>query len=106
MNSKKLIVHSQNHLRFIAHDDIIVCKSDNSYTSIYLTNGEELVMCKSLTQLLKELDPLYFIRVSQSYLININFIKAIDKKKKQIELINNQHIPFTTTLKRLLRLLA
>ena len=93
-------------MRFISQADIMLCKSDNSYTSIFLSNGDELVICKSLTKLAKEIDPELFIRVSQSYLINKNYISAIDKKKRSIELINKCQIQFTTTIKELLHLIG
>ncbi|QIL41614.1 LytTR family transcriptional regulator [Pedobacter sp. HDW13] len=102
----KLIIHSHESLRFVPHSEITYCKSDNCYTSIFLDNGEELIMCKSLKKLLAELDPTSFIRVNQSYLINKNFIKIIDKKNKYVELINNQRIPFTTTIAELLSLIV
>lgn len=103
---KKLIVNSQEHLRFVPHHEITYCKSDNCYTSIFLNNGEELVVCKSLTKVLLDLNPDDFIRISQSYLINKDYIKLIDKKNKQVELIDSKRIPFTTTINKLLILIS
>jgi len=93
---------SQESLRLVSCLDILYCKSDNCYTSVFLNNGEELIACKSLKKIAQELGSLTFIRVNQSYLINKDCIKSIDKKNKLVELINNQHIPFTVTLKDLL----
>ncbi|TFF36138.1 LytR/AlgR family response regulator transcription factor [Mucilaginibacter psychrotolerans] len=103
---KKVIVNSQDQLRFLEQSEITHCKSDNCYTTIYLDNNEEHIVCKSLTKLFKELDPLVFIRINQSYVINKNYIKLIDKKKKVVELNGNKQIPFTTTLSSLLNLIA
>ena len=102
---KKLIIHSQSQLHFVSHSDIILCKSDNCYTSVHLATGDGFVICKSLSQVAKELGNIVFIRVNQSYLVNKDYIKLIDKKKKHIELLNKQQIPFTTTLKELLQAL-
>ncbi len=101
---KKLIIHSQSHLRIIAHDDILFCKSDNCYTSVHLANGESFVVCKSLSAVAKEMDTASFLRINQSYLVNMHHIKLIDKKKKHVELCNEHQIPFTTSLKDLLNL--
>ncbi|ATP57181.1 hypothetical protein CPT03_12210 [Pedobacter ginsengisoli] len=103
---KKLMVSSQESLRLVSCSDILYCKSDNCYTSIFLNNGEELVVCKSLKKISQELNPLLFIRVNQSYLINKDFIKIIDKKNKFIELASSQRIPFTTTISELLSLIS
>ncbi len=102
---KKLIIASQDHLRIVPHGDIAFFKSDNCYTFAHLINGEKLVICKSLSLLSKELDTVDFIRVNQSYLLNRNYIRLIDKKNKRLELINKQTIPFTTTLKQLVTLI-
>jgi len=99
---KKLMFSSQESLRMISSLDIIYCKSDNCYTSVFLRSGEELIACKSLKRIAQELGTLTFIRVNQSYLINKDFIKSINKKSKIVELLNNQCIPFTVTLKDLL----
>ncbi|WP_369414815.1 LytTR family transcriptional regulator DNA-binding domain-containing protein [Paradesertivirga mongoliensis] len=103
---EKLIVPSQDYVRFIDKGEIVLCKSDSCYTWIHLVDGEELVICKSLTKLSLELHSTHFIRVNQSFLVNKGFIKLIDKKKKHIKLINNTQVPFTITLKELLRLLC
>lgn len=103
---KKIIIHSQDLIRVIDQSEILFCKSDNCYTTIFLSDNEEHVICKSLSKTFKELDTAVFIRVNQSYVININFIKSIDKKKKTIELIGSRVIPFTTTLTDLLSLIA
>lgn len=102
---KKLVVHSQEHLRFIIQDDISHCKSDNCYTSIFLSSGQEIVLCKSLKKLQAELDPETFIRINQSYIVNKNYIQQIDKKKKYIELAGNTCVPFTITLSSLLNMI-
>jgi DNA-binding LytR/AlgR family response regulator len=98
----KIILSQQNIIHFVDPSEIIFCQSDNCYTSLYLTNGERHVIVKSLTKFLLELNSDSFIRVNQSYLINKNHIRRIDKKKKSIDLINNYSIPFTVSLKNLM----
>lgn len=102
---KKLIIPSQAQLRIILQQDITHCMSDNCYTTLFLTNSEEYVICKSLTRLAKELDPDLFIKVNQSYLVNKSYVKLIDKKKKFVELTVGKQIPFTTSISCLVRLM-
>ena len=102
----KIIIHSQDTLRFICQSDITHCKSENCYITVYVNNGEEHIVCKSLTMMHKEFDPKVFIRTNQSYIINKNYIKLIDKKKKIVELNNHKQIPFTTIISTLLMLIT
>jgi len=61
---------------------------------------------KSLAKVTREdLNSTDFIRVNQSFLVNKNFIKFIDKKNKLLELKNEYRVPFTTSLKDLLELI-
>jgi DNA-binding LytR/AlgR family response regulator len=104
--NEKLIIPSQDHLHLIDSDQIMYCKSDNSYTHININGEKEIVVAKSLARFSRELDPKWFIRVNQSFLINIRFIKLINKKKRFIELVNQQQIPFTVRIKELIELLS
>ncbi|TKC57602.1 LytTR family transcriptional regulator [Pedobacter hiemivivus] len=101
----KLIINSQDTLRFISIPSIKYCKSDNCYTSVFLDNGEELIVCKSLKKLSDEISSQQFIRVSQSFLVNKDHIKLIDKKNKQLKLLDDKQIPFTTSIAELLVLM-
>lgn len=98
----KIVISSQDHLRFINEADILFCKSDNCYTYIFLCDSEELLISKSLAKFSKELNSNNFVRVNQSYLVNIQYIRSIDKKKKLLHLTDMSQIRFTTSLKDLL----
>lgn len=101
-----LVINSLTHVHLVLHDEIIYCKSDSCYSSVFLNNGEELIICKSLTKLSKELAPEIFVRVSQSYMINKNYISQVDKKAKHILLRDKTLIPFNISIKYLLKILA
>src|SRR4051812_31639265 len=100
--TNKIIVNSQDHLQFIQKDEIVFCKSDNNYTYIHLKDGSEVLLCKSLSKFSKELGQGAFIRISQSYLISKEYIKKIDKRNKQVYLINEAPIKFTISIKEFL----
>lgn len=72
-----------------------------------MINGKRLIASKSLTKIAKEqLSYPGFIRVSQSYLVNINFISSINKKNKELVLSNEQSVPYTLTIKELFELMS
>lgn len=104
--SPKVIIPSHDIIHLIDQSEILFCQSENCYSTIFLVSGNKFVIVKSLTKLEKELNGVFFIRVNQSFLVNKSFIKMIDRKRKQIFLTNDQMIPFTTTIKKLLELIA
>lgn len=60
---------------FLDVNDILYCQSQNNYTYIYLKNGENILISKTLKTVEESLNQFYFIRTHQSYLVNPNFIK-------------------------------
>lgn len=55
--------------------DIIYCASDSNYTHIYLTDGSDILLSKTLKEVEKMIDNHDFFRVQNSYLVNLNHIK-------------------------------
>jgi len=103
---KKYIISQPDAIHVVNFREIIYCKSDSCYTTVYLANGKNYVLVRSLAKVAKDdLNDEQFIRVNQSYLINKNHIQMIDKKKKLIAMIQDHFIPFTISLKALLALI-
>lgn len=103
--TKKLMVPDRNFIHFIDQFDILFFQSDSCYVTVSLTNGSQFVLIKSLTKLENEVSSDIFIRVSQSFLINKNKIKNIDRKQKKIILNEAISVPFTIKLNKLLELI-
>ena len=103
MNNTKIVISQQDNIFLIDPSNIIFIKSDNCYTNLHLKGDKRLLVVKSLAQFQRELSyDLHFIRVNQSYLVNLSCIERIDKKNKSIELIENHSVQFTITIKELL----
>ena len=64
---------------FVNLDDIIYCKSDGNYTTVYLINDEEYLLSKIIKEVQEIINSKHFIRIHQSYLVNINFVKEYIK---------------------------
>ena len=99
---EKLILTFKDIVHLVNQKEIIYCKSENSYTSIYLVNDKKLIASKSLTKIFNELNSEKFVKVSQSYLINIDYLNQINRRKKFIVLTDSINIPFTIKVKELL----
>tara|TARA_B110001469_G_scaffold126401_1_gene143984 strand:- start:1060 stop:1809 length:750 start_codon:yes stop_codon:yes gene_type:complete len=76
---EKISLHTAEKIVVVNIEDIIRCKSDNNYTTFHFINGTKILVSKTLkyyADLLKEVD---FIRVHQSHLVNIKYIKEFIK---------------------------
>ncbi len=62
-------------IQFIEVNQIAYCKSQSNYTEIYFSEGDSLLVTKTLRELEALLRDYHFIRPSRSYLVNPNFIK-------------------------------
>jgi len=76
---KKIVLKTAEALHLIDISDIIYCKSDNSYTTFFLNNKDEIMVSKSIKEYEELLTEYHFFKPHQSYLVNLNFVKRIDK---------------------------
>jgi two-component system LytT family response regulator len=76
---KKIVLRTSEALHIVDVLDIMYCRSDNSYTTFYLSSNEKIVVSKSLREYDDLLKGYSFIRPHQSYLVNLNHVKKVDK---------------------------
>lgn len=79
LHPKKISLNTSNKIVVVNLIDIIRCKSDNNYTEFFMNDGQKIVVGKTLkyfADMLKELD---FLRVHQSHLVNLQYIKEFIK---------------------------
>ena len=76
----KLVVALGQRVELIDVTGIIYCKADSNYTEIHLSNGRRIILSKTLkwTEMMLRSYP-FFYRFHQSYLVNKNYITAVDK---------------------------
>ncbi|WP_293308160.1 LytR/AlgR family response regulator transcription factor [Pedobacter sp. UBA5917] len=104
--AQKLIISNSDYIHVVQFDEIVFCQSDGCYTHINLHNGQKHTLAKSLSKICTQLSSNQFIRISQTYLINKAFVNKIDRKKKNLYLLNHITIPFTISLKNLMDLIS
>jgi two-component system LytT family response regulator len=75
---------------FVNVDDIIYCKSEGNYTTVYLINKEEHLLAKLLKEVEHIINSKHFIRTHQSYLVNINYIKEYIKSDGYYLVLENR----------------
>lgn len=77
--NEKLVLSTRDHYHLIEIRDIVYCQSENTYTTFYLTNGQEIKVSVPIKTVEKQLTTNSFVRPHQSYLVNVQHIKSIHK---------------------------
>lgn len=72
----------------ILDSDIIMITAYSNYSEIFLENGDKYFTSKTLKYWSEKIYDNNFIRIHQSFYINLNHIQEIDKKDKIIRLSN------------------
>ncbi|MDP9081671.1 MAG: LytTR family DNA-binding domain-containing protein [Bacteroidota bacterium] len=62
--------------RYVSINDIVRCEADNTYTKFILTNGEQVLVSKTLKEYAHLLTGYSFLRTHQSHLVNMDHIKS------------------------------
>lgn len=79
LNQDFIAIPSIEKIEFIKTNTIIYCKSDGKYTEFYLCNEKKIVSSKNLGEYESLLDDQIFFRIHNSYIVNLNFVKNINK---------------------------
>jgi len=101
--SKKIVLRTTEAIHIIDISEILYCKSDNTYTTFYLQKSKEILVSKPLKEYANLLEEFSFIRPHQSFLVNLNFIKMLDKTDGGFIILNNgSEIPVSSRRKQML----
>tara|TARA_R110002073_G_scaffold334200_2_gene523232 strand:- start:14099 stop:14848 length:750 start_codon:yes stop_codon:yes gene_type:complete len=76
---KKISLHTLDKIIVVDLDDIVRCKSDNNYTEFFFQDGSKILVTKTLKFFSDMLKDYQFLRVHQSHLVNVKYIKAFIK---------------------------
>jgi len=107
IQSKKLVLRTSDSMHIVNIRDIHFCRSDNSYTTFYFDGDENILVSRSLKDYESLLKEYGFFRPHQSYLVNLNHIKKVDKTDNGFIIMKNKkEIPVSTRqMKNLVSLL-
>lgn len=86
----KIALPTLQEIMYVKVSDIIRCEASNNYTTFYLQNGEQVLVCKTLKEFAELLTPYNFIRTHQSHLVNLHFVKSLLKEDGGSLLLNDR----------------
>ena len=89
-NSEKRIgLPSMERIEFVKVSEIVRCQGENNYTHVYLADGRKILVTRTLKEFEELLSEYDFIRVHQSHLVNLKFIKSFEKSDGGYLLLHN-----------------
>lgn len=74
---------------FLNIKDVCYCKSDGNYTTLFLKNGEKYLYSKKIKDVYELFNSDEIIRVHQSYLVNMNYVKEYVKSEGYYLILEN-----------------
>jgi len=99
----KLTIPLAGKTLFVYPEDIIYCKSDGNYTTIFFKDDSKEMLSKKLKEIEELIHHHAFFRIHNSYLVNINYIKEYIKNDGQyVVLENGVSIPVSRSKKNIL----
>jgi len=90
---KKVTINTDGKLLFLDSDEILYAESDGNYSTLYLADGQKIVLTKKLKEVNQLLPSDSFFRIHNSYIINLNKIKEFLKTDGYVVLQSNHKIP-------------
>jgi two-component system LytT family response regulator len=99
---KRIALNTLDKIHIVQVAEILRCESSVNYTMFYFTDDTKLLVTKTLKEFDQLLSDHDFIRVHQSHLINVKFIKGFTKSDGYIFLKDGTKIPVSTRKKQVL----
>ena len=78
-NFSRISLSTQDGLVILHVDEIVYCEASGTYTLFYLKNKEKIIVSKTLKEYEELLKDHHFLRVHNSFLINLNEVKKYIK---------------------------
>ena len=95
----KIAVFANNQTVFIALADIAYIESNKNYAKIFLTNLAYYTVIRSMKEIEEIIGSAHFFRIHRQYIINLNFVKQMNRTEGSVTLQNNVVLPVARTQK-------
>ena len=97
---ERLILNTQEKIHVVRVTDIIRLESDVNYTRFFLTNGNKVLVTRTLKEFDEMLSDNGFIRVHQSHLVNIeHVVEFVKADGGHINLQDGSYVPVSSRRK-------
>jgi two-component system LytT family response regulator len=94
-DSKKIKISTNKGIDFLDPDEIVRIEADGAYSTIYTTDMSEILITKTIKELLKVVDSDSFFRAHRSHIVNTNFINKYNKETNMLIMTDNSQVPIS-----------
>jgi two-component system LytT family response regulator len=103
-NFKRIALSNSDGIHLIDISDIIRCESDDNYTKFIIKNRKTILISKTLKEYEELLTVHDFLRIHQSHLINLAYVKSYVKKENGFVIMSDDSkLPIAQRKKELLQ---
>lgn len=96
----KIALATKESIEFVAPEEIIACASDSNYTLVFLVDGRQLLISKTLKEFEEMLIPFNFFRPHNSHLVNLDQVRKFMRHDGGYLILKNKmRIPVSKTRK-------
>ena len=99
VEEKKIVLRTAENAHVLSIKQIYYASADNNYTTFEVSSGGPLVVSQPLKYYDDKLGALGFLRVHQSYLVNMDHVSLYDKRKECLFLNNGLKVPVSQSKK-------
>ena len=97
---RKIALTISDGVQMVNLDDVIYFESESNYTHVYLRNEKSILVSKTIARFEEMVDPNLFLRVHNSFLVNLNCIsKYLRSDGGYLILENGKNIPVSRSKK-------
>lgn len=96
--SKMKLVTAKGTL-IVSKSDIVFLKSNSNYCEVFFVNGDKLLCSQTLKSIMEKINTSNFYRIHASYLINLDFLTAINASYTFVKLQQEIEIPISRSKK-------
>lgn len=84
-HANKLFVYNGKSRKCIPANTIVMIQSLSNYSTIYLQSGDKILTSRTLKYWASQLDSAFMVRTHQSFLINVDSIVSVEKRRIQLK---------------------
>ncbi len=99
--SKRIVLSTLDSFFVYNIENIVRCESQSNYTKFYFSDGKDLLVSKTMKEFEELLTENDFVRVHNSHIVNLNFIKKVIKTEGgQILMSDGSNVPLSPLKKK------
>lgn len=96
----KVALPMKQGYRLVESENILYCRAEGNYTLVFFVNGTNMMISRKLKQTAGRLKNSWFLRIHQSYFVNMHHAEAyLRKSGGQLVMSDGETLPISKSYK-------